>query len=181
MRYRRAWIAGGSFFFTVVTAERRPLLASVEAVNVLRLAFRAVRARYPFEVDAMVALPDHLHCIWSLPADDADFATRWRLIKTWFTKHYDPALRTASNHAQSAKREQPKQLLWQHRYWEHALRDEVDSDRHTDYIHFNPVKHGLVTSVKEWPYSSFHRYVASGRYPPDWGHSVVEPDGVGHE
>ena len=83
MRYRRAWIAGGSFFFTVVTAERRPLLASVEAVNVLRLAFRAVRARYPFEVDAMVALPDHLHCIWSLPADDADFATRWRLIKTW--------------------------------------------------------------------------------------------------
>lgn len=181
MRYRRAWIAGGSFFFTVVTAERRPLLASVEAVDVLRLAFRAVRSRYPFDVDAIVVLPDHLHCIWSLPAGDADFATRWRLIKTWFTKHCDPNLRTASDRAQSAKREQPQQPLWQHRYWEHALRDEADSDRHTDYIHFNPVKHGLVTSVKEWPYSSFHRHVASGLYPPDWGQSVMELDGVGHE
>ena len=116
MRYRRAWIAGGSFFFTVVTAERRPLLASVEAVNVLWLAFRAVRARYPFEVDAMVALPDHLHCIWSLPAGRCGLRDALAADQDMVTKHYDPALRTASDPAQSAKREQPKQLLWQHRY-----------------------------------------------------------------
>jgi putative transposase len=178
MRYRRAWIAGGSFFFTVVTAERCLLLASVEAVEVLRLAFRAVRSRYPFDVDAMVVLPDHLHCIWSLPSGDADFATRWRLIKTWFTKHYDPAWRTVPDRVQSGKREQG---LWQHRYWEHALRDEADRDRHMDYIHFNPVKHGLVTSAKEWPYSSFHRYVESGLYPPDWGGGMTDYESGGHE
>ena len=168
MQYRRAWIAGGSFFFTVVTAERRPLFASAEAVELLRLAFRAVRSRHPFDIDAIVVLPDHLHCIWSLPSGDADFATRWRLIKTWFTKHCDPAWRTVPHRGQSGKREQ---ALWQHRYWEYALRDEADRDRHMDYIHFNPVKHGLVTSAKEWPYSSFHRYVESGWYPPlGWRH-----------
>lgn len=181
MQYRRAWIEGGSFFFTVVTAERRPLFASREAVDVLRMAFRVVRSRRPFDVDAMVVLPDHLHCIWSLPEGDADFATRWRLIKTWFTRNCDPALRIVSNRARSAKREQAQQQLWQHRYWEHALRDEADSARHMDYIHFNPVKHGLVKSVGEWPYSSFRRCVASGLYSPDWGQSVLDLDGVGHE
>ena len=178
MRYRRAWIAGGSFFFTVVTAERRPLFASTEAVELLRLAFRAVRSRHPFDIDAIVVLPDHLHCIWSLPSGDADFATRWRLIKTWFTKHCDPAWRTVPDRVQSGKCEQ---ALWQHRYWEHALRDEADRDRHMDYIHFNPVKHGLVTSAKEWPYSSFHRYVESGWYPPDWGGGMADYENAGHE
>ena len=145
------------------------------------MAFHAVRSRRPFDVDAMVVLPDHLHCIWSLPEGDADFATRWRLIKTWFTKHYDPALRTTPNQDQSVKWKKAQQPLWQHRYWEHALRDEPDRARHIDYIHFNPVKHGLVTSAKEWPYSSFHRYVKSGLYPPDWGQSVADLDGVEHE
>ncbi|SEO56866.1 REP element-mobilizing transposase RayT [Nitrosovibrio sp. Nv6] len=117
MRYRRAWVAGGSFFFTVVTAKRRPLFASVEAVDVLRIAFRTARARHPLNLDAIVVLPDHLHCMWSLPAGDADFAICWRLIKTWFTKHCDPVLRIANNGGITAKREE---AIWQHRYWEHV-------------------------------------------------------------
>ncbi|WP_337287009.1 transposase [Candidatus Methylomirabilis sp.] len=104
MRYRRACIPGGSFFFTVVTEQRRPLFTSADTVGVLRAAFRAVRSTHPFEIDTMVVLPDHLYCIWTLPPGDADFATRWRLIKTWFTKHRDPALRTRPNPARTAKR-----------------------------------------------------------------------------
>ncbi|WP_337289031.1 transposase [Candidatus Methylomirabilis sp.] len=178
MRYRRAFIPGGSFFFTVVTEQRRPLLASADAVGVLRAAFRAVRASRPFDVDAIVVLPDHLHCIWTLPPGDADFATRWRLIKTWFTKHCDPAIRTEANRVRTAKREQ---AVWQHRYWEHTLRDEVDVIRHVEYIHFNPVKHGLVSSAFEWPHSSFRRYVKAGLYPADWGQGAMDFEGVGQE
>jgi putative transposase len=178
MRYRRAFIPGGSFFFTVVTEQRRPLFTSADTVNVLRTAFRAVRATCPFEVDAIVVLPDHLHCIWTLPLGDGDFATRWRLIKTWFTKHCDPAVRAAPNRARTAKQEQ---AVWQHRYWEHALRDEADVIRHTEYVHFNPVKHGLVSSAIEWPHSSFRRYVKAGLYPADWGKGAMDFEGVGQE
>jgi putative transposase len=178
MKYRRAFIPGGSFFFTLVTEQRRPLLASVDAVDVLRMAFRVVRATRPFEIDAIVVLPDHLHCIWTLPPGDADFATRWRLIKTWFTKHCDPALRTTPNRARMST---GQQAIWQHRYWEHALRDETDVSRHIDYIHFNPVKHGHVSSVMEWPHSSFRRFVKDGVYPADWGQGAMDFDGVGHE
>lgn len=164
MRYRRAFIPGGSFFFTAVTQCRRPLFDSDAAVSVLRSAFRAVRASRPFVIDAVVVMPDHLHCIWTLPPGDADFATRWRLLKTWFTKHCDPALRaTATAHAARGERG-----LWQHRYWEHVLRDETDFIRHVEYIHYNPVKHGYVTSPVQWSHSSFHRYVEAGIYPVDW-------------
>jgi len=126
----------------------------------------------------MVVLPDHLHCIWTLPPGDADFATRWRLIKTWFTKHCDPVLRTRPNHARIAKQEQ---AVWQHRYWEHMLRDEADFARHVEYIHYNPVKHGYASSAMEWPYSSFRRYVEEGVYPADWGRGAMDFEGVGHE
>lgn len=177
MRYRRTFIPGGSFFFTVVTEQRRPVLASAEAVEVLRMAFRAVRSTRPFEVDAMVVLPDHLHCIWTLPPNDGDFATRWRLVKTWFTKHCDPALRTAPDRARTAKGEQ---ALWQYRYWEHLLRDEADFNRHVEYIHFNPVKHGHAQAPMDWPYSSFRRYVEADIYPADWGQGEMRFEGVGH-
>lgn len=184
MQYRRAFLPGGSFFFTVVTERRRPVLASADAVDVLRQAFRAVRAKRPFEVDAAVVLPDHLHCVWTLPPGDSDFATRWRLIKTWFTKHcvgLRSANRTRSSRplgpARVAKQQQP---VWQNRYWEHALRDESDFARHVEYIHFNPVKHGLAASAIEWPFSSFRRYVKMGMYPADWGLGVDHP-GVGRE
>jgi putative transposase len=178
MKYRRAFYPGASFFFTLVTEKRRPILASADAADVLREAFRAVRLVRPFEVDAIVVLPEHLHCIWTLPPGDADFATRWRLVKTWFTKHCDPALRPAPNRVRAARNEQ---ALWQHRYWEHMLRDETDFERHVEYIHFNPVKHGLVAAAMDWPYSSFRRYVEAGIYPSDWGRGEMVFDGVGRE
>jgi putative transposase len=202
MQYRRAWIPGGSYFFTVVTDHRRPLLATESAVEVLRQAIRTVRAKRPFAVDAMVVLPDHLHCIWTLPPGDADFATRWRLIKTWFTKHCDPGLlNMASGYAALtrptgvgtatsgyAALTRPTDVgaevanaVWQNRYWEHVLRDEADYERHADYIHYNPVKHGLVASAGDWPYSSFRRFVTVGLYPKNWGQGVLAFDGVGHE
>ena len=167
MRYRRSFVPGGSFFFTVVTAQRRPVFTSPEMVDVLRCALRAVRQARPFKINAMVVLPEHLHCIWTLPAGDADYMIRWRLIKTWFTKHCDPVLRGRD--------------VWQKRYWEHVLRDEHDYARHLDYIHYNPVKHGLAASVGDWPYSSFQRFVKAGVYPPDWGSEGMVFEVVGDE
>ena len=178
MRYRRAFIPGGSFFFTLVTEKRRPLFASAEAVAVLREAFRTVRSTRPFELDAIVVLPDHLHCIWTLPPGDVDFATRWRLIKTWFTKHCDSALRPAPSGVQMRRQEQ---ALWQHRYWEHMLRDERDFERHVEYIHYNPVKHDYVVSPLEWPHSSFRRYVEAGLYDAGWGQGQMDFEDAGHE
>jgi len=178
MQYRRIFIPGASYFFTLVTELRRPILSSASAVDVLRTAFHTVRKTRPFEVDAIVVLPDHLHCIWTLPPGDSDFSTRWRLIKTHFTKHCDPALRAETNSARIAKREQ---AVWQHRYWEHLLRDEADYTRHIEYIHYNPVKHGWASSAMEWPHSSFKRYVADGIYPPDWAHGAIDLEGIGHE
>lgn len=166
MQYRRAFIPGGSWFFTVVTDQRRPILTSPAAVDTLREAFRTVRNKRPFRIDAIVVLPDHLHCIWTLPPGDADFATRWRLIKTWFTTRCDPTLRVTPNQARTRKNEQ---ALWQYRYWEHLLRDETDFARHVEYIHYNPVKHGYATIPLEWPFSSFRRDVRAGIYPADWG------------
>ncbi|MDH3503308.1 MAG: transposase [Nitrospirota bacterium] len=130
-------------------------------MEVLQTAFWVVQATRPFEVEAMVMLPDHL-CLRTLPPGDADFGTRWRLVKTRFPEHRDPAWRVAPNHARSAKR---GQAVWQHRYWEHLLRDETDFVRHVEYIHVNPVKHGLASSPMQWPYSSFRRYVEGGSIP----------------
>lgn len=178
MRYRRAFVPGGSFFFTVVTAGRRPLLSSSDSVNVLRNAFRVVRIKHPYELDAIVVMPDHLHCILTLPPGDADFAKRWRLIKTWFTKNYDPKLRKTPKRAQIARGEKS---VWQHRYWEHLLRDDTDFIRHVEYIHYNPVKHGYAAAPIEWSYSSFCRYVDAGIYPADWGSGEIKLEGVGRE
>jgi putative transposase len=178
MRYRRAFVEGGSFFFTLVTEKRRPIFASDEAVDVLRNAFRSVREKSPFILDAIVVLPDHLHCIWTMPPEDADFSTRWRLIKTWFTKHCDPGLRAKPSGVQSKRQEQ---ALWQHRYWEHMLRDENDFERHVEYIHYNPVKHGYAVSPMEWQHSSFHRFVEMGIYDASWGQGIVEFEGIGKE
>lgn len=178
MNYRRAFVPGGSYFYTVVTEGRRPILASTAAIETLREAFRVVRAQRPFDLSAIVVLPEHLHCIWTLPPGDADFATRWRLIKTWFTRHADPALRVLPDRARAAKGEQ---ALWQRRYWEHLLRDETDYARHADYIHYNPVKHGHVARPLDWPYSSFRRQSEDGIYPADWGSGSMDFEGVGRE
>jgi putative transposase len=134
-----------------------------EHVDELRAALRETRRRHPFTTDAMVVLPDHLHAVWTLPEGDADFATRWRKIKSAFSRQL-PVTEPISN-SRAAKGERG---IWQRRFWEHTIRDESDLARHIDYVHINPVKHGLVTQVGDWPYSSFHRMVKLGIYPENW-------------
>jgi putative transposase len=162
-QYRRLKVDGGTYFFTVNLANRRGTLLT-DHIAELRRAFRYVQARQPFAIEAVVVLPDHLHALWRLPHGDADYALRWLLIKKTFSRELPGGeLRTPSR---VAKRERG---IWQRRYWEHLIRDETDFARHVDYIHFNPVKHGHVTQVADWPYSSFHRYVRLGLLPESWG------------
>ena len=158
MQYRRAFVPGGTYFFTVVTARRRPIFSDEKTVGLLRQAFLNVKKVRPFTVDAMVVLPDHLRCLWTLPSAECDYPIRWRLIKTHVTKHYG-----------SANNRRPHRSLWQPRYWEHTIRDETDFRQHVEYIHYNPVKHGYVRSPSMWPYSSFVRYVKRNIYSADWG------------
>ena len=160
--YRRVWVPGGTYFFTVNLLERRRTLL-VDNVSVLRDAFRTVHAARPFDLVAIVVLPDHLHCVWRLPTNDADNATRWRQIKTLFSQGLSPIERRSSQRVQRKERG-----VWQRRYWERLLRDERDLRMHVDYIHFNPVKHRYVDHVVDWPWSSFHRYVRAGMLPRDW-------------
>ena len=139
-------------------------------VALLREAFRKVMEQHPFQIDAAVILPDHLHCLWTLPPGDADFSTRWRLIKSYFSRHCGESC--AGPVSASRQRKQEK-AVWQRRFWEHQIRDEVDFARHLEYIHYNPVKHGLVESPLDWEYSSFHRYVRQGIYNSEWGAEEV--------
>jgi len=166
--YRRADVAGGWYFFTVVAERRRAILTQPDIRAALRDAIVAVRQNHPFTILGWVLLPDHLHAIWQLPPGDADFSTRWSQIKRRVTHacgatYADPALLTARR---IAKRHG---TIWQHRFWEHLIRDQRDFRRHMDYLHFNPVKHGLVERVVDWPYSSFHRLVREGAYARNWG------------
>ncbi|MGY4436672.1 putative transposase [Bradyrhizobium sp. F1.13.1] len=160
--YRRNFIPGGSFFFTVNLAERRHSLLT-DHVEILRAAFRETRQRHPFTIDGIVVLPDHLHAVWTLPEGDANYATPWRLIKSTFSRGVARGERISSSRAAKGERG-----IWQRRYWEHTIRDEGDFARHVDYVHINPVKHGLVTRVSDWALSSFHRHVKLGNYPVDW-------------
>jgi putative transposase len=159
--YRRNFIPGGTYFFTVTLADRRSKML-VDQIGSLRSALRAARRERPFTIDAIVILPDHLHAIFTLPPNDLDFSGRWRRIKG----HFSSALIDAS--IQLNRRSNGELALWQRRFWEHTIRDESDFSRHVDYIHFNPVKHGHVQRVRDWPYSSFHRYVEEGTLPDDW-------------
>jgi putative transposase len=160
-RYRRLKIEGGAFFFTLALADRGSDLL-VRHIERVRRAYAGVEKRRPFETVAICILPNHNHALWQLPDGDADYATRWSLFKSAFSRGLAPApTRSASK---ITKREKG---IWQRRYWEHAIRDDVDFERHVDYIHYNPVKHRLVTRVADWPFSSFHRYVAEGILPAD--------------
>jgi putative transposase len=172
MNYRRSRLAGGTYFFTVVTANRSPVFNHPAAVQCLRTAFRSVKCRHPFIIDAMVVLPDHIHCIWTLPVDDSNYPTRWRLIKAGVTQGVKPLLPAQGPTSGS---------LWQKRYWEHTIKDEEDFNRHVDYIHFNPVKHGYLDRAVDWPYSSFHRFVREGVLPANWAVGEEELVGVGSE
>ncbi len=166
MKYRRSFAPGGTFFFTLVTYQRRPIFSTPLAVELLRKAFRYTMPRLPFTIVASVILPDHLHFIWILPPDTSDFSTRWRLIKSHFTRNWRPKDAASENASRAQKGEKD---VWQRRFWEHLVRDESDLIRHVEYIHYNPVKHGLVDSPGGWEYSSFMKYVREGLYPLDWG------------
>jgi len=162
-----AFAPGGVFFFTVVTHERRPILQGRDVLGCLREAIEWTRRRRPFAIDAIIVLPDHLHCIWSMPPQSADFTTRWRTIKGRFTRGFlriRPPLPVTSE----SRFKRGEQSVWQRRFWEHLIRDERDYANHMDYIHFNPVKHGYVRCPHQWPYSSFHRWVREGVYRSDW-------------
>jgi putative transposase len=169
--YRRNFLPGGSFFFTVNLADRRLRLLT-KHVEGLRAAVREVRERHPFTIDAMVVLPDHLHAVWTLPEGDSKFGSRWRLIKSTFSRNLPVGELISGSRAAKGERG-----IWQRRYWEHTIRDEDDFARHVDYIHINPVKHGLVTRVRDWPHSSSHRMVELGVYPEDWTGDSAEPIG----
>lgn len=161
--YRRAFVPGGCWFFTVNLLERRTTLL-VDHIASLREAVAATRKSYPFTIDAFVVLPDHLHAIWTLPSDDFDFSVRWRLIKARFAKALPKRERLSAVRAARGERG-----IWQRRFWEHLIRDETDFVRHVEYCYINPVRHGQVARVRDWPYSSFHRDVHAGLIPEDWG------------
>ena len=162
--YRRARVPGATWFFTVGLAERHGNRLLTEKIDTLRMAFRTVRERHPFYMEAVVIMPDHLHCVWSLPAGDSDYSTRWGLIKAGFSRAVERGERRSTSRTKRGERG-----IWQRRFWEHCIRDEEDYARHVDYIHWNPVKHGYVQRVADWPHSSFHRLVEKGAYPLDWG------------
>ncbi len=163
--YRRAFLNGGTFFFTVVTYNRYPIFEDESSINLLRWCFDTVIKSHPFRIDAFVILPDHLHTIWTLPDDESDFSTRWKLIKGTFSRLYSGVRIKDIPKSMLKKNEKG---IWQRRFWEHALRNEADFNRHCDYIHYNPVKHGLVNSPIEWKYSSLRNFIERGNYPPDW-------------
>ncbi|MDT8438491.1 MAG: transposase [Wenzhouxiangellaceae bacterium] len=163
--YRRVYLPGGTFFFTVVTWKRQQLFSDEGNIRHLREAFRSVMQKRPFTMSAVVVMPDHLHAIWKLPDGDPDYSARWREIKKACSRRIAPI---------SDERRERK--VWQRRFWEHAIRDEEEWRRHVDYIHYNPVKHGLVLRASDWPWSSFRRHVEQGWYPPDWG--VSEPEAI---
>jgi putative transposase len=162
-QYRRAKFCGGYYFFTVVTYKRKRFLVDDTARECLRTAWQDVRQSRPFEVTALCLLPDHLHCLWRLPEGDNDYSTRWMLIKKRFTRQY---LKTGGQESgQSLSRERKRERgVWQRRFWEHQIRDQEDLNKHVDYIHYNPLKHGLVKAVEDWPWSTYHRFVREGFY-----------------
>jgi len=169
--YRRAWLRGGTFFFTVVTYKRYPIFEEEATVNLLNGCFQLVMDEYPYKMDAIVIIPDHLHCIWTLPSNDLDFSTRWKRIKATFTRGYAGGKAEVTSESMRKKKEAG---VWQRRFWEHRIRDQEDFNRHCDYIHYNPVKHGLVSLPIEWKHSSFRKFVEKGFYPEGWGHGVQE-------
>ena len=166
--YRRANAKGGTYFFTVVTYRRQEFLCNENVRTALHDGIRDVQTKHPFTIDGWVLLPNHLHCIWTLPENDSNFGIRWAMIKRFTTKRCGLELRR-DDWINASKRQRNESTIWQRRFWEHMIRDQDDFNKHMNYIHFNPVKHGLVTSVKDWPHSTFHRCVRQGFYPPDWG------------
>ncbi|BBL69448.1 REP-associated tyrosine transposase [Methylogaea oryzae] len=161
--YRRYRVPGGTYFFTVNLLERYANDLLTRHVDILREVVRETRHRRPFHIDAWVVLPEHLHCVWTLPPGDVDNANRWRIIKQQFSKALPVTERRSAVRIARGERG-----IWQRRFWDHVIRDDADYAAHIDYCHINPIKHGLVKHVADWPYSTFHRYVEQGIYPANW-------------
>ncbi len=159
LRYR---IPGGCYFFTVNLLERKSTLL-VDHIDLLRESVRACKQKRPFHIDAWVVLPEHMHCIWTLPVGDDDFSNRWKIIKVHFSKGLPKLERLSKVRIKRGERG-----IWQRRFWEHAVRDDSDYENHMNYVHFNPVKHRYVDKVIDWPFSSFHHHVKKGTYSKDW-------------
>ena len=166
MQYRRSDVAGGTFFFTINLANRSSQLLT-DRVDLLRHSIRKVRQAHPFDIVAMVILPDHLHAIWKMPDGDNDYPLRWSLIKAGFSRVLEK-----TEHISKARMRKRERGIWQRRYWEHQLRSDTDMARHVNYIHINPVKHGYVNAPVEWPYTSLHQYIRRGLLPSDWAVSM---------
>ncbi len=167
--YRRAWCPGGTYFFTVNLLQRSHNDLLVRHIDLFRDAVRSVRLAHPFTIHAWVVLPEHMHCVIELPMGDVDFAVRWRLIKIRFSKSLpDQEWRSAT------RLRRGERGIWQRRYWEHLIRDDKDFAAHMDYVHVNPLKHGLVKRVADWPFSTFHHLVTQGVYPLDWAGGLEE-------
>ncbi len=167
MDYRRAWHAGGTYFFTINLLKRRDNDLLIRHIDILRAVVKSVKNNHPFIIHGWVVLPDHLHCVIELPNDDADFATRLRLIKSGFSKAMPK-----TEYRTDVRIKRGERGIWQRRYWEHLIKNDADYQAHMDYVHINPVKHGLAKQVVDWPYSTFHRWVKRGVYKAHWAGGV---------
>ncbi|MBL1293284.1 MAG: transposase [Thiotrichales bacterium] len=166
-KYLRYRIEGGCYFFTVTLLERNNTLL-VDNIDLLRDSVRFCKQKQPFCIDAWVVLPEHMHCVWTLPEGDDDFSGRWKRFKTFFSKGLPKVERRSKVRIKRGERG-----IWQRRFWEHAIRNDQDYENHMDYLHFNPVKHGYVKYIKDWPHSTFHRYVREGVYNENWGNNGI--------
>lgn len=172
--YRRSFIPGGTYFFTVKTERNAPVFGEISAVRLLGTVIREAKQRWPFRINAIVVLPNHLHAIWSLPPGDVGYSTRWAWIKKEFTKRYLAS--GGQEQVTSVSRQKNRRRgVWQRRFWEHTIEEGRDYEAHFDYIHWNPVKHRYVTCPVDWQHSSFHRWVRAGVYPKNWGSGDREP------
>ncbi len=167
VNYRRVYIDGGTYFFTVTLKNRQSNYLTTY-IDLLRESFAHVKKQKPFHIIAIVVLPDHIHCIWQLPDGDNNYAGRWRAIKSRFTRSL------IQSGVRLHKNNRGEYRLWQPRFWEHVIRNDTDLTRHIDYIHYNPVKHGYVNSVSDWEFSSFHEFVEKGMLEPDWGEMPID-------
>ena len=171
--FRRLFIPSGTYFFTLKSENNAPIFNEPQSIDWLNDAIDETQTEFPFEVHAEVILPDHLHMIWSLPTSDVDYPIRWNKLKSGFTQRYLAASKTEQPRPPSRIRVR-RRGVWQRRYWEHTIKDETDFERHFDYIHWNPVKHGYATAPRDWPHSSFHRWVEKGVYDINWGHGLEQ-------
>ncbi|MFA5960273.1 MAG: transposase [Tatlockia sp.] len=167
VHYRRSVVEGGVFFFTLTLQNRNASLL-VDYIHLLTEAVQTVKKEHPFHIKAYVILPEHLHMVWALPQNDSHYSLRWKKIKTLFSKSL------ARSGVPLSKTRHNEYTLWQRRFWEHTIKDEQDFENHVHYIHYNPIKHGLVKDLNDWPYSSFHHYVKSGRIDKNWGKVRVD-------